>query len=331
MNEEKNEIKKESNESKFGKVIDALHSKQKLSSLRTYQGDVAEFMKEKNQSTVSVAVKEKERKEEREKLEPVVKKEKKESQPINLTMLALSLILILGGVVASLYIFESLKEGPPEQVVVEEKIIPYSNEVTLANVTKDTLDTELIALPVQNGINVVKISDTRGRSFSNVSDFFGFLNISLSGALQRTLEDKYAVGIISQDGVTSYFLVITVSDFGNAFSAMLDWEEDMDKDLAFLIPEDDLGTASAPEDHLQTASSTATTTPAETFIPPLVQKNYSWKDVIIKNKDTRALIDQQGKSKIAYTFLDKNTILIINDTTAIGEMSSAYASRSFTR
>ena len=34
----------------FGRVIDALHSKQKLPSLRTYQGDMAEFIKSKDES-----------------------------------------------------------------------------------------------------------------------------------------------------------------------------------------------------------------------------------------------------------------------------------------
>ena len=53
------ENKDKSNE--FGRVIDALHSKQKLPSLRTYQGDMAEFIKSKNESVISIAVKEKEK------------------------------------------------------------------------------------------------------------------------------------------------------------------------------------------------------------------------------------------------------------------------------
>jgi len=47
----------------FGQVIDTLHSKQKIPSLRTYQGDMAEFIKEKNESVFSIAAKEKKRKE----------------------------------------------------------------------------------------------------------------------------------------------------------------------------------------------------------------------------------------------------------------------------
>ena len=69
------ENKDKSNE--FGRVIDALHSKQKLPSLRTYQGDMAEFIKSKNESVISIAVKEKEKKQEEEREQnilPVIKK-----------------------------------------------------------------------------------------------------------------------------------------------------------------------------------------------------------------------------------------------------------------
>jgi hypothetical protein len=95
-------------------------------------------------------------------------------------------------------------------------------------------------------------------------------------------------------------VIITVNDYGSAFSAMLDWEGNMEKDLSFL--------------------NTATSTEV-----------FAWKDIIIKNKDTRGLVNQNDESRITYTFLDKNTILIVGDISVIGEISSAYASRSVAR
>lgn len=56
----------EKDDKKRSKLRDLLHNKNKLPSLRTYQGDVAEFIKEKNHSTISIAVEEKERKEKEE-------------------------------------------------------------------------------------------------------------------------------------------------------------------------------------------------------------------------------------------------------------------------
>jgi hypothetical protein len=307
------ENKENSNE--FGKVIDALHSKQKLPSLRTYQGDMAEFIKNKNESVISIAVKTKERKEEKEKEEEKeeetkeTKKEKLEILPrptpkegfqINLTIIVSSLLLIFGGVAAFFYIFNFLGKEPVAPSVVEEKIIPYNNLVTLANVSGQNLGAELGRLSPANGINVIKISDTGGLSIQKAKDFFNFLGVSLPATLERTLKNDYAAGVFSQNGQNSLFLIITVDDFGRAFSGMLEWEGNMDKDLSFLNP--------------------ATST-----------EIFAWKDIIIKNKDTRGLVNDKKIARIAYTFLDKNTILIVNNLSVIGDISSAYASRSVAR
>ena len=57
MNSEKKEGEVPDN---FGKVVEELHNKQKLSALRTYQGDMAQFIREKDESVISVKLKEKE-------------------------------------------------------------------------------------------------------------------------------------------------------------------------------------------------------------------------------------------------------------------------------
>ena len=314
----------------FGRVIDALHNKSKLSSLRTYQGDMAEFIKEKNESVISIAVKEKEGKEEEKKKEEEAEKEEKkdnvhlipkpaqskEGFQINFTMAFLSLLLVAGGILASFYIFEFIKKEPVSKVVVEEKIIPYNNLITLANLTGQNLGTELAKLSLSNGISILKISDADGRLLKKAQDFFDFLEVSLPATLGRTLEDEYAVGVISQNKEVSSFIIITVNDFGRAFSGMLDWEGNMEKDMSFLNTETNTGIV-------------ASTTFSVKI--PLKQDFLSWKDIIVKNKDTRALANQKNQTKIAYSFLDKNTILITNNLPAIGEIFSIYASRSIAR
>lgn len=330
----------------FGKVIDALHNKSKLPSLRTYQGDVAEFIKEKNESVLSVAVKEKkreEKKEEEEKKERKEEKEEKKPEPvkkpssvgmnlqINFTMVILSLLLIVGGAVAAFYVYNILGKESVSEVVLEEEIIPYNSSATLTGATKTTLGAELAKLSLSGGINIIKISDSNGSFIKNSKNFFGFMDISLPPTLERTLEDEYAIGAFSQNNTTSYFIVIKVNDFGRSFSAMLEWEETMEKDLSFLniSPGENSQTALAQESSPLTASSTASTTTK--VITPAKPELFNWKDIIIKNKDTRGLVNGKGKSKIAYTFLDKNTILIINNISAIGDISSAYNSRSVAR
>lgn len=310
----------------FGKVIDVLHNKNKLSSLRTYQGDMAEFIKSKDESIVSIVVKEKERKAEKEaeakvesqKFEPLskpkeLKKSNKSGLQVNFTMLFLSILLIGGGALASLYIFQFIKTPTQNNLMtLKEEIIPYNSSIILTDATNVNLGKEISELAFISGINIIKISNKSDATILKAKDFFDFLEVSLPSGLLRTLKDQYVVGVISQNEEKSPFIIITVNDFGGAFSAMLEWEESIAEDLAFLNTE------------------TNTVTVASTTIS-MKPEVFSWKDVIIKNKDTRGLVNGKGKSQIAYTFLDKNTILITGNIFVIGEISSVYASRAFTR
>lgn len=331
---------KEDQSKNFGKVIDTLHSKQKLPSLRTYQGDMAEFIKEKNESVISIAVKEKERKEEKqeiaEKLDPSLKSNKSKGQglPIKFTIIFLSAVLVVGGVLAYLFVFQFIKNESPNNLVLKNEIIPYNNLVTLANVTDENLGSELTKLSATAGINVVKISGPDGILLTKSKDFFSFLKISLPGTLERALNDDYVVGVISEGEERSSFIIVTVNDFGRAFSAMLEWEQNMPKDLSFLGTEiDTVDTQVKPafETVASTTASTTVATVAASTTKPAKTEVFNWKDLIIKNKDTRGLVNSKDRSRIAYTFLDKNTILITNNISAVAEISSIYASRSVAR
>jgi hypothetical protein len=311
----------------FGKVIDVLHNKSKLSSLRTYQGDMAEFIKEKNESVFSIASKEKNRKEQQEqqeqkqednKLDNLIKESnantketisakikipKKSNYVVfqkNLITIIASIILLALGVLAGFYALKFVKTEPIANVVIEPQIIPYNRTLSLTGVTKENFGQKLSEIATSSGVSVIKVSGQNGLLLATSTVFFNFLNVSLPGALDRTIKDKYMVGVISQNGKTYPFLVITVNDFGNAFSAMLDWEANMQNDLAFL--------------------NVATST-----------ENYIWKDLIVKNKDVRGLVNQNDQTKIVYTFLDKSTILITDNVSAISEISSIYASRAVVR
>lgn len=301
----------------FGKVVEALHNKQKLPSLRSYQGDMAEFIKNKNESVISIAVKEKERKEERlempEKEKPAAfPKPAKAGFKVNFAVLALSLLLIGGGLLASYFVYQFWQNRSlPATVVLKEKILPYNHSIDLKEVSRANFESQFRAIAAESGITVINLSDERSVSLKKSRDFFNALKTPIRPELDRTLRDDFVLGLVSQSSQSSAFLIITVNDFGQAFSGMLDWESSLEKDLSFLAPGAEI------------ASSSASSTPAKSL--------FSWKDIIIKNKDTRALVNSKGRSRIAYTFLDKNTVLLIGDISLIGEISSAYASRAVAR
>lgn len=307
------EKKDDSNE--FGKVIDALHNKAKLPSLRSYQGDMAEFIKEKNESVISIAVKEKERKEEMPKKEEKFKlpsQKKTGNFQKNFAVFLLSLLLIVGGSFGLFYVYKFIKNRPLPEAPAKEYVIPYNNLLTLANISSQNFGLEFKNLPFVNGLSLVEVSDGNSVPFQKSKDFFSFLKVSLPPALERTLKDQYAIGSFSQNEENSYFIILTIKDFGVAFAAMLEWEKSLTEDLNFLI---------SSGGNSQISSTT------DSLIPDF----FEWKDLLIKNKDIRALANEKNRSIIAYTFLDKNTILITNNVLSVDQISSVYVSRSIAR
>lgn len=287
----------------FGKVVEELHNKNKLSALRTYQGDMAQFIKEKNESVISVKLKEKERKERRAD-EALKNKEKAPKSSgsnfqVNLTMTVLSLALLIAGVSASLYVLEFISKPTP-QIKIETDIIPYNSLTTVANASPDSLSVEISKLPPPNGIDLIKISDRNGKLINSAKDFFDFLGASANLPLYRTLTDKFVLGRISQGQEVSLFAIFLVDDFGVAFSSMLDWEKDLPDDFSFLMTESGHPTGN----------------------------KYEWRDIIVKNKDVRAAVDAQNNAVIAYTFLDRKTILVAGDISALGDIVAIFVPNS---
>ncbi len=293
----------EKHEGEFGRVIDALHSKQKLASLRTYQGDVAEYVKEKNESVASVVVKEHERKQKRE-LEPLVHHDKAVTPSnflANIKMILISLLLLGVGGGIIFFVFQYVKEGSVTKMAEVQTIIPALAKTDLPLTTINALEGELSKIS-NEGVSALILKTANGLPVESASQIFSTLGIEPSGKLFRTLKSDYMIGALVKSGVKSNFLIISVGDFGQAFSGMLEWEESLSADLPFLLA--------------TYASSTS---------------SFVWRDVIIKNKDARALINDKDQSQIAYTFLDKQTVLITDTVSAVAELSSLFASRTLNR
>lgn len=283
----------------FGKVIDALHTKPKLSTLRTYQGDVAEFIKDKNKSTLSIALEEKHKQEEEKQEEIKEKSGSTKNLEANFTAIILSITLIIAGVFASIFIFNYLTTPREIEVSLKTDIIPYNNEITLANMSPESFVAEIQNIPPQNGISIIDISDNQGNQINTSSSFFDFLNIR-GRTVTRYFDKNFVLGVNGQD---SLFLIFETSDFGATFSGMLDWEKDIQEDLSFMFE---------PQPKEEGAV-------------------YSWKDSIIKNKDVRTFSNNKGVSIIYYSFLDKNTLVITNNEKTLTDIFSSFASKPFVR
>ena len=109
--------------------------------------------------------------------------------------------------------------------------------------------------------------------------------------LLRTLELRFLLGVHSFD-LNQPFLIIKTDSFETAFSALLRWEETLYADLQPLFARVPGGVASAP----------------------------AFADLIVENRDTRAVVDAEGRILLLWALLDRSTILITTNEYTLREV-----------
>jgi hypothetical protein len=306
------------------KLIETLHKDGPLPNLRTYHGDIAEFIKSKDQSLSDIALKEHEKK--REKQEKEVKKEERrapkeekeagksvlerheESQnrpskaPTNALIYLISLVLILGAAAAASYLFIFNKNNGPINVTEEKTLVPAKKTVILdfsgvsGALLADTFESFRGADDYKNGITAILISDA-GKKIGIVAETLAdTLKLNMPSALKRSLGGEFMLGFYADNISSDFFLILRIKDYPIAFRDMLKWEESIQSDFGPLLK----------------PGGSATST------------QYIFKDLIVRNKDTRAAISSAGKVRLIYTFLNKETILITESENAIKELLDAY-------
>lgn len=167
-----------------------------------------------------------------------------------------------------------------------------------------------------------------------IEPFLERLGARVPGRLVRSIGPNMTLGRV---GGTP-FLITPASSYETAFAGMLEWEPFMAQDLAFIVkkiePEPQpvlpvapvsfsTSTASTTVENNATttasttvatttiATSTASTTPA--VLIPLPTPAPTWKDVIVKNKDIRALVTRDGEIVLLYAF-PKEGLMVIAQT-----------------
>ncbi len=135
--------------------------------------------------------------------------------------------------------------------------------------------------------------------------------------LLRNIAKESAVGIVNAGGETNAFFALRVDSYERTYAGMLTWEPLMMRDLALLYP---LYPARVEEPQVETASSTASTTPATSTpvrldpVPAVAFTRFA--DAVVANHDVRILRDTAGRSLMLYGYADKRTLIIARDEAA---------------
>jgi hypothetical protein len=134
-----------------------------------------------------------------------------------------------------------------------------------------------------------------------VDAFMDMVGLRIGAQLSRSLDPEFMFGIHSYDG-NQPFLILKTQSYGSAFTGMLEWESRLGDDLRDLFFDQQVGTP----------------------LPTI------WSDSVFENKDLRVLRDGT-KTRLLYSLIDKNTIVITTNEQTFKEILSRFYSASLVR
>lgn len=273
--------------------------------LRTYTSDMAEAIRDNEVSVIKIALAEKEKREQEEALKNA------EGSNTSKVFLAIGgIILIAAAVAGSYYLIQMRKEKETPKPIINnvETFLSYDSG-SYIDITKTENILDLLTLVNQNKekysglINAIFLTKTEVETpkIINSIDFLSLINSSVPGALTRSLSGDYLLGkylnpnAVNEKNKSATFLIFETNNYNQAYVSMLDWEKTILKDLFILfninIPESD-----------------------NSFFEK------TWKDLIVNNKDARVLYGENGEGVLYYVFVNKNILVISDNTEALKEI-----------
>ena len=287
----------------------------KQSIVRTFKSDAEEAIKTERMSSASIAIAEEKKKQKYEPFNPTdnVPKSKK------ILIFTISLLFVFGGIGAFNfnYIKEKINFGPEPKKALEipSLITADSNlEFNLSNLGKkdasdslyETVRTTDIKYGLMQNIYITKNIIENEKEIKKIigsKEFMQLISSKIPDILFRSLSSKYMLGTHSLN--SNYpFIILKTDSYENAFAGMLSWEKDMAGDLIALFPR-----------KLPLSMQEGTTTTEQ-----ILAYKKEFEDVLVKNRDTRALKDESGNTFLTYSMIDKETIIITSNTDTLTEL-----------
>lgn len=266
--------------------------------IRTYQSDVADAVRAKNESVASISLAEKKRAEDRGYVAP----KRTGDGGRGIVIALLSLVLIGAG---GLAVYVTFIKAKPEQVVVVPKptsLISVSKEMVF-NV--DGKQGSVILSEIKNegdliGVNTgslgnIKIIIENDKRVSP-QDFFKLTEWKAPDTFVRSIKD-FMVGVYGRELGAEIFIVLKTESFEISFPGMLAWEKNIAKDMFGLFES----------------------------VPGV------FVDGFIKNRDVRMIKDENGNVSVLYSFLDPNTVVITKSSEAFVAVLNQFTTNQLVR
>lgn len=287
----------------------------KQSIVRTYKSDVEEAIKMERMSSMDIAIAEEKKKQKYQPIAP--SNDAPKSRKILLFIISLLFVFAGIGAFNFNYIKEkvSLAPAPKKSFEIESLITADSNaELNSSELNKkDAGDSlfELINLAgikpnsIQN-IYITKSILENGKETKKLvgsKELLPLISSKIPDILLRSLSPEYMIGVYSWNG-NQPFIILKTDSYENAFAGMLSWEKNIAGDLSALFPRN------IPPPMEETTATTE----------QILSYKKDFEDVLVKNKDARALRDETGNIFLIYALPDKKTIIITSNTETLTEL-----------
>ena len=308
-------------ENKFDK-----YEKTSVKPLRTYKDDIANAMKNRRGSFVSIITAENDRNiKNREKTEDERQNYSSKEYIKKVSIVILSAMLVVFGAGAAFYFYGKSKSDTVEIQPKIKSIIfaDETEEFEIADLSKRQILSGLssvkdqTALPESKIKNISIVKSTKDKNSAidkklvSSSDFLNSIEARVSTAFIRSLETVFMLGIHILRSGNQPFLILKTNFYENSFAGMLQWENNIKEDLASLFNISDINTEKIfQKDETNT----------------VIFSIMTFNDAVIKNKDARILKNENDKTLLIYSFLDKNTIVITNNENTFNEVFTRFNS-----
>jgi len=277
-----------------------LNTEKDIKNLRTYTSDMADAIRTNEVSVIKIALAEKEKREEEE-----IYKEAEGTNASKIFLIIGGIILIASATFGAYYLIQQkkIKNTPISIINNVDTFISYDlfsnldiNGITNINDLSNTIKQIEPASPRM--IKALFLTEkTNGPAKALITkNFLSFIGANPPSALARSLSDKYLLGKYSnEDSTSTIFLIFQTTDYAIAYSAMLDWEKNILRDLYVLF-------------NINIPNSNSA-----------IFEN-QWKDIIVSNIDARVLYGENGEGILYYAFVNKNNFVITGNIEALKEI-----------
>ncbi len=308
-----------------------------LQNLRTYEDDLKNVIQTDNISTTKIVLAEQEKKETLVSKEQIKITSDQFSQPKQFVqkgqlIFVLSLILLLSGAYIIYYNFNHIKPyfknlaerntGGSDQVLVSnKKIIIESLGKTKGEIIDEIQNIssneqlgkrdEIVEIIINKSVDTFENNASVRKSVQiNAKDIFNLIDSRADESLIRSLKEEATIGVHILDRPEP-FIIFKSDSINQTYSGLLDWEKNMGLDLqkifsASLTPAKPI--VAAPIIIEENGTTTEVSQAPNVVIPTFNLQNFI--DIIISNKDTRAIVDSLGKIRFFYSIVDNEYIIM---------------------